>query len=62
MTQVTKLGKRGIPVLRNQLHQERAINLLYNYEKTGLTPREIIELQQQISALQERIKRFEQWE
>lgn len=59
---LTKLNKVGIPILKNPLHQERAINLLYNYENTGLSPNEIINLKIQIEALQERIKRFEQWE
>lgn len=59
---LTKLDKNGVPVLKNPLHQVRAVNMLYNYENTGLSPNEIINLKIQIEALQERIKRFEQWE
>ena len=59
---LTKLDKNGLPVLKNPLHQVRAVNMLYNYESTGSYPDEVINLKVQIEALQERIKRFEQWE
>lgn len=61
MKRLTKLDKNGLHVLKNPLHQVRAVNMLYNYENTGFSPYEIIELKMQIEALQERIKRFEQW-
>lgn len=58
---LTKLNSKGIPILKNQLHIERAINRLYEYERTGYNPEDIIKLHETICSLQEHIKRFEQW-
>lgn len=55
------MGVRGVPVLKNQLHIERAINQLYNYEQIG-TPDEILRMIETVENLQERLKRFEEWE
>lgn len=59
---LTKTNGMGIPILKNQLHICRAINLLYEYEMTGLTPVEIMKIQETNNNLLQRIKRFEDWE
>ena len=59
---LTKLGKKRIPELKNKLHIERAINLLYNYENIGLTPAQILGLQETIYNLQQRVKKLEDWQ
>jgi len=59
---LTRLGKNRIPELKNKLHIERAINLLYNYENTGLSPMQILDLQETIYNLQQRVKKLEDWQ
>lgn len=60
--QLTRLGKNHIPELKNRLHTERAINLLYDYESTGLTPLQIQELQETVYNLRQRLKKLEDWQ
>lgn len=62
LVRLTVKNKRGIPTLKNPLQIEKAINILYEYENTKLTPQQINELQDTIYNLNERIKGFEQWQ
>lgn len=58
---LTTVNKKGIPILKNPLHIERAISRLHSYEKTQLTPKQIIELQELVYNLQQRIRKIEEW-
>lgn len=60
MNRLTKV-RGGKAVLKNQLHIERAVGLLCEYENTGLTPSEIQNLKETVFNLQKRIRKLEDW-
>lgn len=61
MKKLTRLNDKGMPILKKEMQIMKAINILYNYEQTNVSPKEIFEMKQTISKLQERIRKFEQW-
>ena len=51
----------GKPVLRQGVGVSRAAKKLYGYEETGLTPAQIISLQERERNLTEKLKKMQDW-
>lgn len=61
-TRLTEISTgSGKPVLRQNVGVVRAAKKLYEYEETGLTPTEILNLIERERSLTERLKKIQDW-
>lgn len=60
LTEYTESGKKA--VLRHGVTVNQAARKLHEYEQTGLSPKEIVDLIQREENLTERVKKYESWD
>ena len=61
-TRLTEINHNGKKVLKGKTTVSAAINRLFDYEETGLTPYEVRSLIERERNLTERMKKLEGWE
>lgn len=61
-TRLTEINHNGKKVLKGKKTVSAAVNRLFDYEETGLTPYEVRNLIERERNLTERIKKLEGWE
>jgi len=61
-TRLTEINHNGNKVLKGKTTVSAAVNRLFDYEETGLTPYEVRNLIERERNLTERMKKLEGWE
>lgn len=61
-TRLTEINHNGKKVLKGKTTVSAAVNRLFDYEETGLTPYEVRNLIERERNLTERMKKLEGWE
>lgn len=61
-TRLTEINHNGKKALKGKTTVSAAVNRLFDYEETGLTPYEVRNLIERERNLTERIKKLEGWE
>lgn len=61
-TRLTEINHNGKKVLKGKTTISAAVNRLFDYEETGLTPYEVRSLIERERNLTERMKKLEGWE
>lgn len=60
LTEYSQNGQKAI--LKPHVTVNQAAKKLYDYEQTGLSPREVANLVEQVQNLTRRVKKYESWE
>lgn len=60
LTEYSQSGQKA--VLKQHITVNQAAKKLYDYEQTGLSPREVVNLVEQVQNLTRRVKKYESWE
>ncbi len=60
LTEYSQNGKKA--VLKPHVTVNQAAKKLYDYEQTGLSPHEVVNLVEQVQNLTRRVKKYESWE
>lgn len=62
-TTLTKYSQNGQKaILKPHVTVNQAAKKLYDYEQTGLSPHEVVNLVEQVQNLTRRVKKYESWE
>lgn len=60
LTEYSQNGQKAI--LKPHVTVNQAAKKLYDYEQTGLSPHEVVNLVEQVQNLTRRVKKYESWE
>ena len=60
LTEYSQNGQKA--VLKPHVTVNQAAKKLYDYEQTGLSPHEVVNLVEQVQNLTRRVKKYESWE
>lgn len=60
LTEYSQNGQKAI--LKQNVTVNQAAKKLYDYEQTGLSPHEVVNLVEQVQNLTRRVKKYESWE
>lgn len=60
LTEYSQNGQKAI--LKPHVTVNQATKKLYDYEQTGLSPHEVVNLVEQVQNLTRRVKKYESWE
>lgn len=60
LTEYSQNGQKAI--LKPHVTVNQAAKKLYDYEQTGLSPQEVVNLVEQVQNLTRRVKKYESWE
>lgn len=60
LTEYSQNGQKA--VLKPHVTVNQAAKKLYDYEQTGLSPHEVVNLVEQVRNLTRRVKKYESWE
>lgn len=60
LTEYSESGSK--PVLKNKVSVNQAARKLYEYEQSGLSPQEVLNLIVRAENLERRVKKYESWE
>lgn len=60
MTEYSQNGQKAI--LKPHVTVNQAAKKLYDYEQTGLSPHEVVNLVEQVQNLTRRVEKYESWE
>lgn len=60
LTEYSQNGQKAI--LKQHVTVNQAAKKLYDYEQTGLSPHEVVNLVEQVQNLTRRVKKYESWE